>query len=120
MQRTNEPELSTFGFHNRAVAGLVLVGLGLVFMLGNLTGFYLHNWWALFILIPGLAALTRAYDLYRAAGQVTPAMRSPLISGLVILMVAASFLLGMSWNLLWPLVLVLVGLGIFFTPSALR
>ena len=115
--RVSEDRLSGFGFQDRTVAGLVLVALGAVFMFGNLTGFHLANWWALFILVPGAASLWRAYGLYRAAGQLTPAAGGSLASGLGLVTVAAIFLLGLSWSLLWPLMLVVIGLGLFLNPS---
>lgn len=92
--------------------GVVLIVIGIIFLLQNTTGFRLHNWWALFILIPAFSALGAAYRMYKDQHALTPAARGSLVSGLILTLVAAVFLLGLSWGILWPLVLVLVGLGI--------
>lgn len=94
------------------VPGLVLIAIGVIFLLQNTTGWRLHNWWALFILIPAFSAFSAAYRIYKDNNQLNPAARGSLISGLILTLVAAVFLLGLSWSILWPLVLVLVGLGI--------
>jgi len=70
------------------------------------------NWWALFILIPAFSALAAAYRMYKENNRLNPAARGSLISGLILTLVAAVFLFGLSWGIIWPLVLVLVGLGI--------
>ena len=94
------------------IPGIVLIGLGVIFMLQNTTNFRLHNWWALFILIPAFSALAAAYRMYKENNRLNTAARGSLISGLILSLVAAVFLFGLSWSILWPLVLVLVGLGI--------
>ena len=39
------------------VPGVILIGLGVIFLLNNITGFSIDNWWALFIFIPAIGAL---------------------------------------------------------------
>lgn len=91
--------------------GLILIGIGTIFLLSQFTGFYFHNWWALFILIPGVMKLNEAWQSYRADGRLTHNTRGALIGGTLITMVAAFFLLNLSWNLFWPLVLILLGIS---------
>ncbi|HQF70732.1 MAG TPA: hypothetical protein PLH39_05580, partial [Promineifilum sp.] len=40
--------------------GLGLIAVGVIFLLANFTGFQLHNWWALFILIGAFGAFGSA------------------------------------------------------------
>jgi hypothetical protein len=100
------------------MGGLTLIGLGLLFLCGNVTGYYLHNWWALFILIPALSSLSQAYDHYSAAGeQFTPAATRPLMVGSIMLLVAITFLLELNMSLMGPLFLVAIGATLLLAPS---
>ncbi len=103
--------------------GAVLIILGLVFLVQNLTGLTLNNWWALFILIPAVAAFGNAWRAYqrndrRINGQVT----SSVIGGLAPLLVALIFLFELDWGRVWPLFLILGGIALLLsrlssTPS---
>ena len=95
------------------IAGGILILIGALYLVRNLTGFDLGdwNWWALFILIPAFAFLTRAWRTYQAEGRLTAATRSPLVTGLVLLLVTAIFLLDLSWGTMWPLFLIIAGVG---------
>lgn len=91
--------------------GLILIGIGTIFLVSQLTGWYIQNWWALFIFIPAIFKLNEVWQGYRANGRLTQDLRSSLIGGLLLLMVGSFFLFSISWNLFWPLVLILVGIG---------
>ena len=68
------------------------------------------NWWALFILIPAVGSLMTAWNIYQANGsQWTGAARGPLITGVILVLVTATFLFGLSWGLMVPLLLILAG-----------
>ena len=41
------------------IPGIALIGLGIVFLIQNYLGEEIHNWWALFILIPVFFTLER-------------------------------------------------------------
>lgn len=41
------------------IPGIVLIGLGLIFLVQEYFGYQIHNWWALFILIPAFFTLER-------------------------------------------------------------
>lgn len=93
--------------------GLILIGLGLIFLLNNVFDVELiNNWWALFILIPAISNLNRAWNRYRQAGEWTDSARSALIGGLLIGTVAFIFLFNLSWSLFWPVLLIIIGAGI--------
>lgn len=91
--------------------GLILIGIGSFFLLSQLTGFHLHNWWALFILIPAFHNLNEARQGYRANGRLQGQTSRSLMGGIILSLIAAFFLLNLSWSLFWPIVLILVGVG---------
>ena len=77
------------------------------------------NWWALFILIPAAGAASTAWTLYRRAGdRLTPAARRSAISAATFTFVAAMFLFGLSWGLLWPVFLIFFGLEALASRAA--
>ncbi len=94
--------------------GGVLVLIGAVFLARNLTGFDLGdwNWWALFILIPAVGSLVNAWRLYQAEGTLPAAARGPLVFGVVLLLVAGILLFELSWGTLWPVFLIIFGVGV--------
>jgi hypothetical protein len=102
------------------LGGAVLVALGVVLLMQNVTGFDLGNWWALFILIPAAGALVRAWQSYReAGGRLNARARSALFGGVILVLIAAAFLFGADWTLLGPAVLILVG-GLLLVTSLWR
>jgi len=103
------------------IAGGVLILLGIVLVARNVAGLELGNWWALFILIPAIGSLTTAFRMYeRNDRHFTSASRGPLIGGLVLLAVTAVFLFHLDWGRIWPLLLILVGLGVLLTAFERR
>ena len=91
------------------IIGVVLIALGGLFLLSNvLPGTYLTNWWAVFILIPALFNLNRAWQSYRRHGRLTRGGRSSLVGGLLILTVALIFLLGLDWGVFWPVFIIII------------
>jgi len=97
------------------VAGLILIVLGGAFLMRNMGNFYFPftNWWALFILIPALGALDRAYRAYRNAGnQFTVFARNSGFVGVILLIVTGMFLFNFNWTFYGPMLLILVGLGV--------
>jgi len=92
------------------IGGAVLILLGVVFLLQNVSDFELHNWWALFILIPAAGAFSRAWTTYQSeGGRFTSQARGSLFGGVILLMVAAAFLFSLNWSLLFPVLLMLAG-----------
>lgn len=95
------------------IPGLILVGLGLVFLLNNFFDIdFLDNWWALFILIPAVANLNNAWRQYREAGHWNDAAIGSLTGGILIGFVALIFLFELSWSMFWPILLIILGAGI--------
>ena len=95
--------------------GLALIAVGLLFLLNNLFGWHIDNWWALFILIPAGGALGYAFQVVRTTGRFGLEARGSLIGGIAILFVAAAFLFQWNWGAIWPFFLVLAGLAALLT-----
>jgi hypothetical protein len=94
------------------IGGTMLIGLGLILLLQNLTGFSLRNWWALFILLPAAGAFTAAWSNYQEAGRVTSAVRASIFGGSILILVSATFLFGLNWAIVGPLLLLAAGVAI--------
>jgi hypothetical protein len=97
------------------VGGVILVGLGLIFLGQNYNIFYLNNWWALFILIPALGSLATAWRIYQAHGEFAPPVIGPAAVGLFLVCLTASFLFELQWSGLWPLFLIAAGVALLFS-----
>ncbi|HOU40876.1 MAG TPA: hypothetical protein PK829_06375 [Promineifilum sp.] len=97
--------------------GLGLILVGVIFLLSNFTGFQLHNWWALFILIGAFGAFGSAISAWRSTGRFGREARGSLIGGLAILFTAAIFLFGWNWATVWPGYLILGGLAALLTAG---
>lgn len=93
------------------IPGLVFIALGVFFLLRNYTDFELDNWWALFILIPAFGALGNFWRTYRSKGRMSSEAAGSLVGALLLGTVAAIFLLGLSWSMMWPVFLIIVGFG---------
>jgi peptidoglycan/LPS O-acetylase OafA/YrhL len=99
------------------VVGAILILVGIVIMLQNLTSFDLENWWALFILIPALGAFGNAWRAYQKDERLSAPARASLISGVILTMVTAVFLLGLNWTILGPILLILAGVGLLLNVA---
>jgi hypothetical protein len=92
---------------------VVLIALGVIFLAREYLGYDLRNWWALFILIPAFFSLDRAYAYYRA-GDARSAT-GPAIGGLALATLAAIFLFDLPIGQLWPVFLIIAGIGLLFS-----
>jgi hypothetical protein len=99
--------------------GVVLIILGIVFLLSNIFALPLHNWWALFLLIPAFSGLRGAWYKYQTAGQLNWMVWRSVLGGLFWIFLTVVFLINLSWGLLLPVLLILFGLGIL-ADRALR
>lgn len=92
--------------------GAAIMLFGAVLLLNNFgyTRIRLHNWWALFILIPGLNLLLMAFSRYQDTGRFTAHGKRAGLGGVVLTTIALVFLLGLSWSMVGPILLVFGGL----------
>lgn len=110
-QAPPSPEAEPARSRGGIVAGVILIVLGIVF-LGQVWGWFsLDNWWALFIFIPAAFSFGSAWRAYRTHGSFTREMAGPLTGGLILSFVALMLLFSWAWGLLWPVFLVLAGVG---------
>ena len=94
------------------IVGAILIVLGVGFLMQNLTGFYLDNWWALFILIPAIGSFRRGWQaMQNNDGQVSSFARSSFIGGLVLTAVAVILLFNLDWVIFGPILLIIVGVA---------
>lgn len=98
---------------------LSVIGLGVGFLLQNLDVINYRSligdfqWWGIFILLPGIGALFNALIAHRSGGnQITWTSQSLLIVGAAACCVGVLTLLGLGWNLLTPLLLIVIGLAL--------
>ncbi|MBE0699600.1 MAG: hypothetical protein IH586_21965 [Anaerolineaceae bacterium] len=110
--RQNDPESSNQYQKPAWIGGAILILIGFIFLLRNVTGFSLNNWWALFILIPAIGSFGRAISAYQTNGRLSAPARRALISGLVLTFIAAVFLFNLDFGSLWPVFLILGGIGL--------
>ena len=99
------------GSNQNWIVGVVLIAAGTIFLLANTTGFYLQNWWALFILIPAISNLGQAWKSYQKNGRLNRGGRHAFTWGLILSMISATFLFNIDWDYVWPFFLIIGGLG---------
>ena len=87
--------------------------LGLIYLVQQIAGLDWGRMWVLFLLIPVYWVLYDAWCKYKAAGQtVTPAVVQRLLWGLFpFVMVGANALFNISWGVMWPFMLILIGVS---------
>ena len=102
------------------IGGIVLVLIGVIFLLQNLGAIrFGQNWWAWFILLGTVGAWSSAWRIYQNNGrQFTRAVAGPLIGGLFPLVVALVFLFELDWGRIWPVFLIIAGVGALFGSLA--
>ena len=94
------------------IGGVALIAFGVIIMLQNMGAVQLHNWWALFILLPALGSFAAAYGAYRTnGGHLNAVARGSFMGGLLITAIAAIFLFDLNFSLFLPVVLIVAGLG---------
>ena len=103
--------------------GLIFVfgGIALILNQLNLLPFEL-NWWAFFIMLPAAGFLSGAYNRFQSHGNLfSMDVAFSALIGLFLTALSFSLLVGAAWNinwsLFWPLILVLIGLGMIFGRS---
>ena len=123
MNTNNENSNRNKGFSSNLWIGLVFIGGGAIVLLNQsgLLSFEL-NWWALFILLPAFGFLTSAYNRYRVTDNLFEmSVTTPALIGLFMIALMFNLLLGNGWNfnwsLYWPIILILIGLGMIFGRS---
>ena len=97
------------------LGGAFLILLGVIILLQNMGIRFLANWWALFILLPAFWAFVGAWNIYQENGRITQGVASPLTIGILLTILALSFLLNLEFGLFWPVLLIVGGLVLLLT-----
>ena len=97
------------------IPGVVLIGIGLIFLVQAYLGLEIHNWWALFILIPVFFMLESTYTNL-LAGRNAEAIGS-LVGALALLALVAIFLFDLPFDQLWPIFLIVAGVALLLRRS---
>jgi len=94
------------------IGGLIIIAVGVVFLAGNF-GFHLPaRWWATFVLLPAAGALVTAARFYRQDEAATSRVVGSATGGVLMLAVALALFLGVDWGQFWPVLVIIVGLGV--------
>ncbi len=80
------------------------------------------NWWALFIMMPAAGFLMGAYNRFRFNNNLLSTdVLFPALMGLFMVALSVSLLVGAAWNInwsmFWPVILILIGLGMILGRS---
>ncbi len=93
------------------VGGVILIALGVIFLLQNFGFPVPSNWWAIFIMIPGIAALGGAWSIYEREGAWTSGAAGALVAGLIMVGMSLVFFFGFDFGKFWPVILILLGIA---------
>jgi hypothetical protein len=111
-----QPELRGHSHVGSWALGLIVIIIGIIF-LGRNAGWFgswdFDNWWALFILIPAFGSFAGAWRSYNAnARRLSGDAARGFMVGLFLLAVTVILLLQLDWGKVWPVLLVVVGIGL--------
>lgn len=100
------------------IGGLTLIVVGVLFLMNNYLGQPIENWWAIFFFIPAVGAFWAAWAAWRVTRSGVAAA-GPFTGGLLLTTVGLIFLLDLPWNRVWPVFLIVGGIGALL-PTLLR
>ena len=100
--------------NNNWALGIALILIGALFMLDtfNLININLTNWWAIFILIPGLNMTVNGWRRYQS--NQSHSSRNSAFWGLLLIILAFSLFFNISMSFVFPFGLIGAGLYLFF------
>ena len=101
------------GRYRAWIPGVALIGLGIIFLIQNYLGREIHNWWALFILLPVFFTLERGYASLQA-GRPGEAI-GQLLAALVLIALIVIFLFDLPLGQIWPAFLIIGGFSLLFS-----
>jgi hypothetical protein len=101
----------------RLALAAVIIAVGIVFLIkaaGWLGGPWdVDQWWALLILIPAVGSLVASWYAYRrTGGHLSWGVFRWVLYGLLFVVLAVVFLLVKDWQKVWPVLVIIVGVGI--------
>jgi len=107
--------------HVRWSGGVLLMAIGALLLLQNLGSIEFTRSWSLLIMIPATAAFANAWRDYAGSGRAfTGRVISSLAGGLVLTTITIVLLLDLQWEFFGPVILLMVGFGIFVRGISLQ
>jgi hypothetical protein len=103
---------------NNKIFAVVIILVGSLILVNNLTNFSFNNWWALFMLIPVGAILLNMWRDYEVNGRLTRKSSGAIIPAIIMLTMMAIFLFNLSWTIFWPVTLIAVGLSVLLGSTS--
>jgi hypothetical protein len=123
MEETHDTNEDSRKHSSNLWTGLIFIFGGIAVLLNQLglLPFEL-NWWALFIMMPAAGFFSGAYNRFRSHNNLfSMDVAFPALMGLFLTALSFSLLVGAAWNfnwsLLWPIIIILIGLGMIFGRS---
>ena len=94
------------------ISGAAILALILIIVLVQRTNLeWLKNWWALLFLIPAIASINNLVTEMQQKGRFTFSLASNIAGIIFPVAICVVFLLGLSWEIILPLVIMLAGLS---------
>jgi len=123
MDTNNNMDKRNWATSSNLWIGLAFIAGGVVVLLNQSGALSIKfNWWAFFIVIPAIGSLHNAYRRYRATNNLFDmGVMIPALMGLFMIGLMYNLLSGngwnFNWNLLWPAMFIIIGLGMIFGRS---
>lgn len=99
------------------IGGLILIGLGILFLIQNFYEISFDNWWGLIFLIPALGAFANAWRVYASENALTKESRASLFGGIILVFLSAIVLLELDWGIFIPILIILTGFSILINRT---
>lgn len=94
------------------ITGAAILALLLVIVFVQRTNLeWLKNWWALFFLIPAIASINNSYTEIQNKKGFTFSLASNIVGIIFPFAICVVLLLGLTWNIILPIIIVLSGLS---------
>ena len=116
-----DSDWNDWGSHytNRTTWGVALIFLGFLFLLDtfNFAPIHFYNWWAIFILVPGINFLINTAQRYKNDGELTDPVRRSGFQGILLVLIAMTFFLNFDWGIMFSIFLIGGGLYLLLRKS---
>ena len=100
------------------IPALILILIGGGMLASNFLNLRFDEWWALFMLMPVSVLFYQVWRDYNDNGRLSSRSIGPLIGGLVLSAMVATFLFDLDWSQLWPVVFIFGGIAVLLRKRA--
>ncbi|MGD8457956.1 MAG: DUF5668 domain-containing protein [Anaerolineales bacterium] len=110
----NNDEWKDWGKHysNRMTWGIALIVIGGLFLLDtlNVAPIHFYNWWAIFIMVPGINFIITAFQRYQQDREFSEPVHRAGFRGILLILVSLTFFLNFDWGIMFSIFLIGEGL----------